>query len=141
MSPARFRCATQLVSVQSTLQLIDRELNSRAYYIPCTHCYHFLPHGKQPSHVRAAPKKTISQPHLRYRNLHLQACVSQPQQAGINSSGFSTSDERTGRDIRGSLQPLYETSWQVPSPVEPLISTESDLASHHVLSPASHSTS
>jgi hypothetical protein len=36
---------------------------------------------------------------------------------------------------------LYETAWQVPSPAEPLISTESDLASNHVLSPASHSTS
>jgi hypothetical protein len=54
MSPARFRCATQLVSVQSTLQLIDGELNSRADYIPCMHCYHILPRGKQPLHVRAA---------------------------------------------------------------------------------------
>jgi hypothetical protein len=52
MSPARFRCATQLVSVQSTLQLIDGDFSCFTIYIPHTNCHDILRHGEQPLHVR-----------------------------------------------------------------------------------------
>jgi hypothetical protein len=80
-----------------------------------------LAHAWKTFHVRAALVNTINQPHLRHRNLHLQACISQPQQAVINSSGFS--DERTGWDMRGNLQPFVRNG--LPSAVA------SRTADHH----------